>query len=230
MIRVGITEVALLAYRDNGIWRGLAIDLHTALAEALHVDLILEPLPDQQLIPALRGGRIDAILTTQSQTDLNAWRLAISHPLLHLGQIAFVHERDSQHLGRVLDLITSAIPIGFLQGSSASHFVHSYCLRAQRIPIPTIEIALMALRRGLIRVFILDALQAWAIMADPKNHDIVAFLPALTDEPLVWAVREQDTIFLKNINAIIRDWYTSGMINQLIAQSVPLRIEIQPRQ
>jgi len=105
-LRLGVSASgAPLAFFDQGVLRGLIVDLARALAETLDRELQVQEMPEARLVDALRGGRLDLILSTLPETDLAALGLAASTPLFETGQMALIRTADIGRFGRPVDLI-----------------------------------------------------------------------------------------------------------------------------
>jgi ABC-type amino acid transport substrate-binding protein len=214
-----------LATIDRGVLSGLAIDLGRRLTEQLGVELRLSRLPQRELVSALKGGRIDAILTTMPDVELRALRLLASAPLLQSGQMALVRQADLTRFAREIDVLSTQAKVGYERGTMAARVVHQRMPSAERVPFPDAWQALLALKGAQVDILVLDALPAWNLLANPDERELVALLKPLSSEQLVWAVREKDVHLLAQINAVIKQWEAKGTLARLIGRWIPLRIE-----
>lgn len=233
-LRVGIAREAELpmAGLQNGVLSGLAIDLSRQLAEQLGMELTLSRLPQRDLIAALKGGRIDLVLTTQPEPgdELRALRLLTSTPLMHTGQLALVRREDIEEFSRPLDVLLMTGRAGFERGTTAAQVVHQRMPSAQRMPFGTARDALRALQTGEIDLLVLDAPRAWNVLANPQDAALVALLDPLLDEHLVWAVRDSDLHVLARINAILARWREDATLVRLIRRWIPVRVQARRTQ
>lgn len=227
-LHVGIARESVLplaSVSDDGVLRGLAIDLARLLSDELGMELRLKLLPQRDLIDALNGGGIDVVLSTLPAAELRAQRLLPSLPLLETGQLALIREPDLDRYSRKIDVLTSQGPVGFEQGTTAARVVHERMPLAQRVPFWDAWQALLALRAGEIDILVLDALLAWNLLADPGAVPLVTLLEPLSRENLVWVVREKDVHLHARINSAIKQWATDTSLARLISRWIPLRIE-----
>jgi polar amino acid transport system substrate-binding protein len=226
-LHVGIARESSLplATANNGVLIGLAVDLSRLLTEQLGMELRLSELPERDLIPALKGGRIDVMLSTLPEPELRALRLLPSQPLLQTGQLALIQEKDMDRYPRQVDVLSTSGKVGYERGTTAARVVHQRIPQAERIPFPDAWQALSALKRGEIDLLVLDALRAWNLLADPAESKLTALLDPLLSERLVWAVREKDVHLLARINTAIAQWQSDGTLARQIGRWIPLRIE-----
>ncbi|EIC23358.1 substrate-binding periplasmic protein [Thiorhodovibrio frisius] len=214
-----------LATVEHGVLNGLAVDLSSLLGEQLGMELRLRQLPERDLIPALKGGRIDLMLSTLPNEELRALRLLPSEPVLQTGQLALVRQADLVRYTRQIDVLSTRGKVGFERGTTAARAVHQLMPQAERIPFPNAWQALVALKRGQIALLVLDALRAWNLLADPEESELAALLDPLISEHLVWTVREKDVHLLARVNTAIAQWRNDGTLERLISRWIPMRIQ-----
>jgi ABC-type amino acid transport substrate-binding protein len=228
-LRVGIAREAELplAGTEHGVLSGLAIDLARRLTEQLDMELRLSLIPRRDLIAALKGGRIDLILTTLPEAELRALRLLPSAPLLHTGQLALVLQDNIERFPRLIDVLLTDGRVGFERGTAAARAVHQRLPKARRRPFATAREALQALHRSEIDVLVLDAPRAWNRLADSRETALIALLDPLCEETMVWAARESDRSLIVRINAAIAHWRQDATLTRLISRWIPMRIQPQ---
>lgn len=227
-LRFGISAGgAPMAFFDHGVLRGLEVDLAHTLADALNTQLRLQEMPQPRLIDALRGGRIDLVLSTLPETDLRALGLVASATLLSTGQMALIRAEDVATFGRLLDIVTTGARVGYQRGSAGARFVQANLPNAERVPVIDATWGIAALRAGDIDLFIHDATTVWAIAADPDETDLLGIFRPLTEERLVWVMRAEDEVLGRNINRIIRAWRESGSLTALINRWIRTQVEIE---
>nr|WP_238787448.1 transporter substrate-binding domain-containing protein [Thiospirillum jenense] len=227
-LRVGVSLTpASGVVSEAGILRGLEIDLAQALSGALGMELVLSVLPERDRVEALRGGRVDTLLSTRPLAELHALRLAASQPVLESGQMAVVRREQTAHFTRPLDVFITRTRVGFVRDADAARVVHQQFPNAQRIPFAVLKEAIAALRDAQIDVLIVDAPTAWRITADPNEQQLIGVMELLATEQLVWVVRETDEALLVGIDAVIKQWSTDGTLRRLIARWLPAQVQVQ---
>jgi polar amino acid transport system substrate-binding protein len=228
-MRLGVTASGPpLAFFDQGVLRGLTMDLASALAESLDRDLQVQEMPEARLADALRGGRIDLMLSTLPAADLQALGLAASAPLFETGQLALIRAPDIGRFGRVVDLMTTDARVGYQQGTAGARFVQSGMPRAERMPFAEVDTAIAALRAGEVDLFIHDAPTIWAIAGDPAEQQLIGIFQPLTDARAAWVVRSEDALLLSNIDLALRQMRKSGQLNRMVNRWIRLRVQIEP--
>jgi ABC-type amino acid transport substrate-binding protein len=227
-LRFGVSAAgAPMAFFDHGVLRGLEVDLARALADDMNVQLRLQEMPQPRLIDALRGGRIDLVLSTLPEPDLRALGLVASGTLLGTGQMALIRAEDVATFGRLLDIMTTQTRVGYQRGSAGARFVQANLPNAERVPVTDATWGIAALRAGDIDLFIHDATTVWAIAADPDETELLGIFRPLTEERLAWIMRAEDELLARNVNNTIRSWQESGRLARLINRWIRTQVEIK---
>jgi ABC-type amino acid transport substrate-binding protein len=227
-LRLGVSASgAPLAFFDQGVLRGLIVELAKALAETLDRELQVQEMPEARLVDALRGGRIDLMLSTLPEADLKALGLAASSTLFETGQMALIRAADVGRFGRPMDLITTQARVGYQQGTAGARFVQSGLPRAERVPFADVDLGIEALRRGDVDVFIHEAPTVWAIAAHGAELDLLGIFQPLTDARAAWIVRAEDPLLRTSIDLVLRQWREMGRLNRIVNRWIPLRVQVE---
>lgn len=226
-LRIGISvSGAPMAFVERGVLRGLEVDLAHALADAMDRQLLLQEMPQPRLIDALRGGRIDLVMSTMQETDLDALGLIASAPLLRTGQMALIRGEDIATFARAVDIITTTSRVGYQRGSAGARFVQENLPEAERVPVADPVWGIAALRAGDIDIFVHEATTVWAVAANPDETELLGIFRPLTDERLSWVMRVEDELLRRNVDFIIRAWRDSGKLTGLINRWIRIQVEV----
>src|SRR3954462_10427636 len=79
---------------ENGEPAGVSVDLARALGESLHREVVIENIPFDGLIPSLKTGKIDLIISSLTATPERAQSIDFSDPYLTTG-LALLVRRNS---------------------------------------------------------------------------------------------------------------------------------------
>src|ERR1043166_6068050 len=72
---------------------GVSVDLAKALGQHLHQEVQIENIPFDGLIPALKTGKIDLIISSMTETPLRAQSIDFSEPYLRTGLCLLVNKK-----------------------------------------------------------------------------------------------------------------------------------------
>src|SRR5690349_6158238 len=64
---------------------GISVDMAKVLGQRLHREVQIENIPFDGLVPALKTGKIDLIISSMTETPARAQSIAFSEPYLHTG-------------------------------------------------------------------------------------------------------------------------------------------------
>ncbi|NEX15580.1 MAG: hypothetical protein C1943_02805 [Halochromatium sp.] len=216
-----------LAFKREGVVQGLEVDLARALAAALKLQLNLYALPEPKLIDALRGGRIDLLLSGLPSAELAALGLSSSKPVLDSGQMAIIRTDDLGRFPRLIDLKLTAERVGYQRGSPGARLVQAQLPRAERVPFADANAGLIALRAGEIAIFIHAATTAWALAANPHETELTPLFQALSIEHWRFVMRTEDTQLRRDLDRVLKSWRASGRLERIIQRWIPLQIRIK---
>jgi polar amino acid transport system substrate-binding protein len=166
------------------------------------------------------------MLSTLSQTDLDALGLAASTALFETGQMALIRAADLGRFQRPLDIITTNARVGYQQGTAGARFVQSGMPAAERVPFADVADGISALRTGEVDLFVHAAPTIWAVATDPSEEQLLGVFQPLTDERAAWIVRSEDQLLLTGINLVLHQWRDTGRLNRLVLRWIPVRIEV----
>ncbi len=226
-LRFGVSAAGPpLAFFHQGVLRGLAIDLARALAEALDRELQVREMPEARLLEALRGGRIDLMLSTLPPAELQALGLAASAPLFPTGQMALIRAADVTRFSRPVDVMMTRARVAYEQGTSGARFAQHGMPRAERVPVADVADGIAALRRGEVDVFVHAAPTIWAVAAHRSEEELIGIFQPLTDERAAWAFRAEDQPLRFGIDRALHQWRDSGRLTHMVNRWIRTRVEI----
>ncbi|WP_462321399.1 substrate-binding periplasmic protein [Halochromatium sp.] len=215
-----------LAFKRGGVVKGLEVDLARALAAALERELSLHALPEPRLIDALRGGRVDILLSALPGEELTALGLTASTPVLDSGQMAIIRTEDLARFPRVIDLKLTDERVGYQRASLGARLVQARLPRAERVPFADATAAIAALRAREITVFIHDATTAWALAANPNETELTGLFRPLSREQLRFVTRSEETQLQRELAQVLDEWRRSGELERMIRRWIPIQIRI----
>ena len=133
-LRVGTSQTAPpIVFEKGGQIVGIEADLARRLAAALGRKLEFVPLYWPNLIPELRGRRIDIIMAGMSVTRERARKVAFTDPYLTVGQRALIREDDLATLGTKQAILSTTARVGLEKGSTGEQFSRETLTGATKI-------------------------------------------------------------------------------------------------
>jgi polar amino acid transport system substrate-binding protein len=177
------TKLVLLADADFAPWsfvgpdgglRGISVEL--ALAACTDAGLICEvqSLPFAELLPKLREGKAQAIVTGLKRDDRLAKEFALTRPYFH--SLARFAVKNGSPLTAPDIRTLAGRKLGFKKDSSHARFLEKFYSRSALTPFDTQEAMLNALRDGTVDAVFADAVQLSYWMNADAAKKCCAFL------------------------------------------------------
>jgi polar amino acid transport system substrate-binding protein len=215
-LRVGMApDAAPYAFRDQDHYAGIEIDFAGRLAAALGRRLELVPVPWDELIPNLRAGRIDVIMSGMSITPERSSRVAFGASYLTTALQAAVRREDAERWPTPEGLLSTSPRIGVKAGTTGEALVR------ERRPDESIVVyrrsrdAIIELLNYRIDVYVSDAP---VIAAAVARHaaELVAYRRDIGQQSLAWAFRPADGELRRAADAVLARWRADGTVRQVL--------------
>jgi len=222
LLRVGVTPTGPpMIFYGEGEYRGLDAEMAHGLAAALGKKLVFVELKWEDLIPALRDGRIDIIMSGMSITAERLRVVAFSDPYLRLGQLALVRKADLALYDSRESVVLTRKKVGVEKATTGDELVLSQFLYAERVPFSSIERAADALIAEEVDMVVCDAPLIWWLVAVKEAYDVVAVPGLLNLEYLGWAVRHEDQALLAAANQFLSGSKANGKLDDAVERWMP---------
>ncbi|HMP77460.1 MAG TPA: transporter substrate-binding domain-containing protein [Kiritimatiellia bacterium] len=191
---------------------GVSVDLARALAESLGRPLRLENIPFDGLIPALKTGRIDLILSSMTATPERAVSIDFSEPYLTTGLALLVpHDAD---IAGVQDLNRPGRRVAVKLGTTGELFARS-ALGAATVNVLKEEAAcVLEVLQGKADAFIYDQMSIFRHWS--RNRDTTrGLLDAFQREAWAIGLRKGNDDLREQVNAFLADFRARGGFDEL---------------
>lgn len=191
---------------------GISVDLARSFAAHLKRPLLIENIPFTGLIPALKSGKIDAIISSMTATPERARSVAFSDPYLTTGLAALVPKASKS--AALLDLDVPGNTIVVRQGTTGEVFARRNIRQARILTLEKENACVLEVAQGKAAAFIYDQM---SIFRNAKrNADTTrALLAPLQSESWAFALRQGDNALLDAVNNFLREFRGAGGFGQL---------------
>jgi ABC-type amino acid transport substrate-binding protein len=232
-LRVGIaTNYPPMAFKENGQVTGVEADFATLLGKDLGLKVTLVETPWEELIPALRNGQIDVIMSGMSITAAREKLVSFTQPYLKISQMALYRAADEARFRKRAEIDAAKVRIGVVSGTTGEQYARKNHPHAQVKGFTTVDEGVAALRKGDIDVFVHDAPAIWRVTGglDSPERELAGYYEPLTQEQLAWAVRKPDGALRTRLNRLLGKWKADGQLESVIDHWIPVRKQlIRPR-
>lgn len=228
-LRVGTSaSYPPLTFKVDGKLQGVEADLATAVAKNLKVKTQFVELPGDELIPALKDGKIDVIMSGMSITDERETQVRFTNPYMRIGQMALIRSADLIQWARPEALIAHGAKVGVKAGTTGEIFARNDLPEAELTRFPSIDAATDALIAGDIDIFIHDAPTIWRLTANTATEKagLMGLYRPLTDEYLAWAVRKKDSALADALNGSLATLKNDGTLSKIMGKWIPIQVKV----
>ena len=225
-LRVGVSpDYPPLAFREDGKLVGLEVEFARRLGQDLSRPVQFVELPFPELIPSLRAGKIDVIMTGMSATEERGKLVRFLPSYFQVAQMVLVRVADRDRLDDAEHLDTPAVRVGFVSGTTGNAWVRQNAPRAQHSGFSGVSAGVEALRASKIDAFVHDAPSIWHIVggADSLEDELTGLFVPLTVEKLAWAVRLDDTELQPALERSLASWRESGWLEDQLLSWIRVR-------
>ena len=227
-LRVGMSVgYPPLAYKDNGEIVGIEADNVRALSSVLNRPMTIVEMPFSRLIPALKAGEIDVIMSGMSITDERSKEIIFTDPYLEVGQMAIMHRDKLGRYSQPWAIFSEGVRIGVEPDTTGAAFAQKDLKDAQIIYYANPQEAFAGLRADEIDLYVHDAPTSWELAKSSENNDLISLYRPLTEESLAWAVRFDNADLAFDINRALRVRRANGTLGYILNRWIPVTIEVQ---
>lgn len=179
---------------------GISVRLAESLADHLSRKLIIENITFDGLIPALKTGKIDCIISSMTATPERSRSIAFSKPYLTTG-LALLVARDSP-IHSTADLDQDGQTIAVKKGTTGHQFASQELEKAKILVLDKESAAVLEVSQGKADAFIYDSL---SIYQNHKRHlnTTRALLRPFREETWAIGLHPQDKEMKVEIDAFL---------------------------
>jgi polar amino acid transport system substrate-binding protein len=186
---------------------GVSVDLARALAAYLHEPLTIENIPFNGLIPALKTGKIDAIISSMTETPERARSIDFSNPYLSTGLCMLVR-KDSPIQG-IADVDRPGVTVVVKQGTTGQQYARDHLKTAQVLVLDKETSCVLEVTQGKADAFLYDQMSTYANWKRNPGSTRPILRPFQAES---WAIgiRQGNTALRDKVNEFLADFRAAG--------------------
>ena len=197
---------------ERGEPAGVSVDLARALAAHLGMPVEIQNLPFDGLIPALKTGRIDLILSSMTATPERAHSIDFSEPYLKTGLCLLV--RAAGDIQSLADADKPGRSIAVKKGTTGHLFAAQKLQHARPLVLDKEAACVLEVAQGKVDAFIYDQMSTLANWR--KNRETTrALLAPFQEETWAIGIRKGNDELRGKVNAFLADFRTRGGFEKL---------------
>ena len=197
---------------------GVSVRLAEALAQHLGRPLVIENIAFDGLIPALKTGRIDCIISSLTATPERAKSIAFSAPYLRTGLALLVGARSPVQSAADLDVKGRVIAVK--KGTTGHHYATTTIKQARTLVLDKESAAVLEVVQGKADAFIYDSL---SVYQNHKRHADTtrAILAPFREETWAVGLRLGDEQLRGQVDDFLKAFRAAGGFERLGDEFLP---------
>lgn len=191
---------------------GISVEMAQALGAFLNKAVVIENIPFVGLIPALKSGKIDAILSSMTMTQERKESIDFTVPYLTIGLALLVPKNST--IKSINDVDQTGRVIVVKQGTTGQIYAQNNLKLAQVIVLETESSCVLEVVQEKADAFIYDQLSIYTNWQ--KNLGTTkALLDTFKKEDWAIGVRKGNVALREQINDFIRAYRASGALDKV---------------
>ena len=191
---------------------GVSVDLTRALGAYLHEPVTIEAIPFSGLVPALKTGKIDLIISSMTETPERAQSIDFSDPYLNTGLCLLVKkESPIQGIG---DVDRPGVTVVVKQGTTGQAYARDHLKTARVLVLDKETACVLEVTQGKAEAFIYDQMSTYANWKRNATETRPILRPFQAES---WAIgiRQGNTDLRGKVNAFLKDYRANGGFEKL---------------
>lgn len=182
---------------------GVGVDMAHALGEYLHRPIQIENMPFTGLIPALKTGRIDLVISSMTATDERRKSIDFSDPYLSTG-LSILVKKDSP-IKSIADVDKAGVIVVLKSGTTSAVYARDHFKNATVLPLEQDTACALEVVQGKADAFIYDQMSIYQF-AKLHPDTTKGLLEPFQHESWAIGIRKGNDELEKQVNAFLADF------------------------
>ena len=191
---------------------GVSVDLATDLAKSLGRPVVIQNTSFDGLIPALKTGKVDLVISSMTATAERAQSIDFSDPYLSTG-LCLLLKKDSAAKG-IADLDKAGVKVAVKKGTTGHLYATAKLKNAEILVLDKESAAVLEVSQGKADAFIYDQMSTYQNWQRNKATTRAILEPFQKESWAVGIAKGNDELKGK-VNAFIKDYRAKGGFEQL---------------
>lgn len=194
---------------------GFDIDMGIEMAKELGVKPVFVDTLWPSIIPALNLGRFDVIFGSMSVTEKRKKKVDFANPFMTVGQTILLNAKHKDTIKSYKDLNDPGYTVLSRPETTGEEAIQGMIPKAVYETVDTEIEGAMRVLEGKADAFIYD-FPFNAVFNNMNPSDKLIFLDKpFTKEPVAWAIRKNDTGFMKFLNNFLAEIKSDGRFDKI---------------
>jgi polar amino acid transport system substrate-binding protein len=191
---------------------GVSVDMANALGGYLHKKIVIQNMAFDGLIPALKTGRIDLVISSMTATPERAESVDFSEPYLKTGLCLLVGKNSG--IGSMQEADQPGKSIAVKKGTTGHAYAVDHLKNAKLLVLDKESACVLEVVQGRVDAFIYDQMSVfkhWQANAETTR----ALLNPFRQESWAVALRKGNTGLQQQVNAFLADYRAQNGFEKL---------------
>jgi polar amino acid transport system substrate-binding protein len=191
---------------------GISVDIATELAKSLGRPVVIQNTAFDGLIPALKTGKVDVVISSMTATAERAKSIDFSDPYLTTG-LCLLLKKDSA-AKTIDDLDKVGVKVAVKKGTTGHIYATNRLKKAQILVLDKESAAVLEVSQGKADAFIYDQMSTYQNWQRNKATT-KAVLEPFQREPWAVGLRKGNDTLKSKVNTFIKEYRAKGGFEQL---------------
>lgn len=191
---------------------GISVDIATELAKSLGRPVVIQNTAFDGLIPALKTGKVDVVISSMTATAERAKSIDFSDPYLTTG-LCLLLKKDSA-AKTIDDLDKAGVKVAVKKGTTGHIYATNRLKKARILVLDKESAAVLEVSQGKADAFIYDQMSTYQNWQRNKATTRAILQPFQTESWAVGLRKGNDTLKSK-VNTFIKEYRAKGGFEQL---------------
>jgi polar amino acid transport system substrate-binding protein len=182
---------------------GVGVDLAKALCAFVHRPLSIQNMPFEGLIPALKTGRIDLIISSMTATDERRQTIDFSDPYLSTGLSILV--KKGSPIQSIADVDKPGVTVTVKTGTTAANYTRDHFKNATVLTFQQDSACALEVAQGKADAFLYDQMSIYQF-AKKFPDTTRGLLAPFQKESWAIGIRKGNVALENQVNAFLRDF------------------------
>lgn len=197
---------------SSGQPTGISVDMAKALGQFLHRQVRVENIPFDGLIPSLKTGKIDLVISSLTVSEDRKNSIDFSDPYLRMG-LALLVKKDSS-IQSIADVEKQKMTVAVKKGTTAHVYAIEHLSNAKLLVLNDDATCALEVAQGKADCFIYDQIsiyESWKKYNDTTRPILKPF----QQEEWAIGIRKGNDRLREEVNAFIKDFKANGGLESL---------------
>jgi polar amino acid transport system substrate-binding protein len=194
---------------------GFDIDLAKIMANSMGVQLRIETMPFAELLPALKAGKVDMVLSGLTITPKRNLDVAFVGPYFISGKSVLTKVDTIAAIEDASEINMPGMTLTALKGSTSQEFIEALMPEATFVPAKDYDEAVDMVLKDTVKALVADyPICIISVFRHPGN-DLISMIRPLSFEPLGVALPKDDPLFVNWMENFLSTYQGTGRLDAL---------------